>query len=140
LPPGDWDQLSGTSLEPRFLEQAFVERFPDLFEETPGTTIHQALFLTNNPRFNGIVQEANAGLLAELDQIESDEKAVQLAFETIFGRPADAEELERSVNYLIGATAGVKDKDKDLDESMRRKRYSNFVWALLTSAEFRLNH
>lgn len=138
LPPSNWDQLSGTSLEPRFLEQAFVERFPDLFEETPGTTIHQALFLTNNPRFNGIVQEANAGLLAELDQIESDEKAVQLAFETIFGRPADAEELERSVNYLSGATAGVE--GKDLGDSTRKKRYSNFVWALLTSSEFRLNH
>ncbi len=126
LEPGVWSKLNGTSLDPAQLTRSFVDKFPELFEETPGATVHQALFLTNNPGFNQVTRQAEADLISQMQSADSVEAGVNLAFESVFGRRPDSEELEMSLAFLGDG--------KDI------RRYADLVWALLASAEFRFNH
>ena len=50
-------------------------------------------------------------------------------FETVFGRAASSEELDRVSEFLDSA-----------DQPARLHRTQLALWSLLTSAEFQLNH
>ncbi|YCM42886.1 DUF1549 domain-containing protein [Verrucomicrobiaceae bacterium 227] len=105
------------------LRSHLAKIFPDLFEENFSPSVQQSMFLTNGDFFNKLV--ADSPLLKRLVEIEDPPDLVHQAFQSILSREPDAEEKERSLSFL-------KAKDHSSIEQ--------FCWALITSAEFRINH
>jgi hypothetical protein len=84
--------------------------------------------LTYNQQFLKLI-EANGGNLTERAFKQKDlSAAVDDVYLAIFSRPPTAEERTRGVEFLSA------------DESQRKLLCRELVWALLCSAEFRLNH
>ena len=105
------------------LRSRLAKVFPDLFEENFSPSVQQTMFLTNGDYFDKLVAESP--LLKDLVKIENPVKLVEDSFQKILSRSPDELEKSRAMNY-------VKAKDSD---SIRQ-----FVWALITGAEFRINH
>lgn len=108
------------------LRRAFVKQFPDLFAAEYNATLQQALFLSNSPLFDALLEPHPGNLTARLAALREPEAQVREAFRTVFHRQPDAEELRKAADFLR-ATAG-RNPEKQL------------VWAFLTSAEFQVNH
>jgi hypothetical protein len=141
------------------LRHAFVAQFPDLFPAEYNATLFQAMFLSNSQLFDQLLVPREGNLASRLvGQASSlptpaspprsltragspagrqdacpttspDNLAharVHEAFLAIFGREPDGEELRECAGYLAGRSpeAGVK----------------QLLWAMLSSAEFQLNH
>ena len=81
------------------------------------------MFLTNGDLFDKLIAESP--LLRDLGNFENPEDLIEKTFQSILSRPPDAEEKERSLSF-------VKAKD--------HSSISQLIWALITSAEFRINH
>lgn len=105
------------------LRLRFAKVFPDLFAETFSPSVQQTMFLTNGPLIDQLVRESP--LVARLSNIEKQPVLVSEIFQVILSREPDASEADRARSFL-----------KPGDPSSIRQ----FCWALLTSAEFRLNH
>lgn len=105
------------------LRNQLAKIFPDLFAENFSPSVQQTMFLTNGVLFDKLVAESP--LLARLQTIESPLALVHEIFQTILSREPAPDELKRSLSFL-------KPKDKS--------SIQQFVWALITTPEFRLNH
>lgn len=105
------------------LHRRFARIFPDLFAETFSPSVQQTMFLTNGPIIDQLVRESP--LVARLSNIGPPPALVSEIFQVILSREPDASEADRARSFL-----------KPGDPSSIRQ----FCWALLTSAEFRLNH
>ena len=81
------------------------------------------MFLTNGKLFEKLI--ADSPLLDKLKEIEDPQTLISETFQNILSREPDEEEKERSLAF-------VKAKDQSSIEQ--------FCWALITSAEFRINH
>jgi hypothetical protein len=110
------------------LRQALIVAFPSLFDVEYNATLQQTMFLTNNPLFDALLQPGGQNLTARLAELPSNAKRVETAFVEILGRLPDDAERARAIAYLDARSerpqAGVR----------------QLTWALLTSAEFLLNH
>ncbi|HXJ60940.1 MAG TPA: DUF1553 domain-containing protein [Verrucomicrobiae bacterium] len=108
------------------LRRAFVAQFPDLFPAEYNASLQQAMFLSNSRLMDQLVKPASANLAARLMASSDNDQRVREAFLTVYGRSPDREELRACAGYLTARSpeAGV----------------SQLLWALLTSAEFQLNH
>ncbi|MDB5319577.1 MAG: hypothetical protein JWN40_1208 [Phycisphaerales bacterium] len=110
------------------LRQALIVAFPSLFEVEYNATLQQTMFLTNNPLFDAMLQPRGENLAARLVQLPTSAQRAETAFVEILGRLPDDAERARATAYLDGRSerpeAGVR----------------QLTWALLTSAEFLLNH
>ena len=115
--------LGHESSEDEPLRSHFATIFPDLFEENFSPSVQQTMFLTNGDLFDKLIAESP--LLKDLGNLHSPEELVEQSFQSILSRPPDAEEKERSLSF-------VKARD--------HSSISQFIWALITSAEFRINH
>lgn len=115
---------------PRFdqTKALFADAFPDLFPVEFNANLKQALFLTNNRLFDELLAPRPGNLTARLLG-EPDPKAkVTAAFLAVLGRAPDREELKRGIGYLESKAEQQEAATKE------------FLWALLTGAEFRFNH
>jgi len=81
------------------------------------------MFLTNGDYFDKLIAESP--LLRDLIKLENPEQLVEDAFQKILSRSPDETEKSRALNF-------IKIKDSP---SIRQ-----FTWALITGAEFRINH
>jgi len=108
------------------LRKAFVRQFPDLFVPDYNATLQQAMFLANSPLLEALVTSRDGNLSARLAALPDDPQRVKVAFHAVFGRAPDREELKTSLAYL-----------KAHPGNGGRKQ---LLWALLTSAEFQVNH
>ncbi len=115
--------LGHESSEDEGLRSQLASIFPDLFEENFSPSVQQTMFLTNGDLFDKLIAESP--LLRDLGNFENPEDLIEKTFQSILSRPPDAEEKERSLSF-------VKAKD--------HSSISQFIWALITSAEFRINH
>ncbi|MGC6465618.1 MAG: DUF1549 domain-containing protein [Akkermansiaceae bacterium] len=115
--------LGHGSAEDEGLRSRLAKVFPDLFEENFSPSVQQTMFLTNGDFFDKLIAESP--LLRDLSQIENPEQLVETTFQRILSRFPDEVEKSRAMNY-------IKAKDPN---SIRQ-----FAWALLTGAEFRINH
>lgn len=106
--------------------RAFIAQFPDVFPAEYNATLYQAMFLSNSPLFDQLLAPRSDNLVARLTALPASEARVRAGFEAVFGREPDRVELAECTAYLAARTpeAGVK----------------QFLWALLSSAEFQLNH
>jgi hypothetical protein len=115
---------SASELTP--LRKGFADAFPDVFATENVSTLKQALFLTNNPAIDALLKSSGNKTLAAIAPLDNTAKVREL-FTRAFGREPDSDELAHSVAYLSSHL--------DLQEAARQ-----LFWALLTSAEFRINH
>jgi hypothetical protein len=110
------------------LRQALIVAFPGMFDVEYNATLQQAMFLTNNSLFNGMLKPKDENLTARLLKLSDSAQRVKTAFAEILGRAPEDGELSAAVTFLDGR--------KDRPEAGVRQ----FTWTLLTSAEFLLNH
>ena len=108
------------------VRRAFVRQFPDLFAAEYNASLQQALFLSNSPLFDSLLEPREGTLCARLAGILDARNRAGAAIQAVYGRKASAEELKEASHYLTGrdVRAGTK----------------QLLWALLTSAEFQTNH
>lgn len=108
------------------LECTFAAAFPDLMADTYNPSLQQALFLSNSPIVDGLLNSAPGNTTAKLIALKTNEARVRAAFVTVLGRAPDASELQQC--QLI------------LNARSPEKGIRNLLWALLTCAEFQVNH
>ncbi len=106
--------------------RAFVAQFPDLFPIEYNATLYQAMFLANSSWLEQVLAPRAGNLSERLLTVREESDRVREAFANVFGREPDPEELQECAGYLAGHSpeAGVK----------------HLLWAMLSSAEFQLNH
>lgn len=107
--------------------QDFAARFRtggESFEANAG----QTLFLSYNDLMQKRLNPSPGNAIERLVKQTDNVAAVRDAFLTILSRPPTDDEWNRSVEFIAG------------DDSKRRERCREFVWALLCSSEFRFNH
>lgn len=109
------------------LEQGFVKAFPDLMPDTYNPSLQQALFLTNSPLVDRLLKPTPGNTTTKIAALATPEQQVREAFQVSFGRLPDATELTQCQAILKTA-------------SSPEKGVQNLLWALLTSAEFQVNH
>jgi Protein of unknown function (DUF1549)/Protein of unknown function (DUF1553) len=97
---------------------------PEEFEPT----LAQALFLANGPMLRGWLTPRGNNLTARLGKLTDPAAAAEEAYLSVFIRRPTAEEKKELAGYL-------KAREKD-----RAIALQEYLWALLTSAEFRFNH
>jgi hypothetical protein len=120
---------TGTKVEPSAtaeMERTFVAKFPDLMAETYNPSLQQALFLTNSPVLDDLLKPAPGTTVAKLMALKSNEARVREAFSAVLGRTPDAVELQQCQAMLAAQSP--------------EKGIKNLLWALLTCAEFQVNH
>ncbi len=97
--------------------------------ETP--TLSQSLHLMNGDSLRGKV-EASDNVLGELlEQGASDSEIVGEIYSRAYSRRPKPTELETITEFLSAEQAGGRDHRRGLE---------NFLWAVLNSKEFQLNH
>ena len=119
--------LNSLTTEPdRQLVADFQASFPEVFYEQFSSTLKQALFLSNSEVLHDFVK--NSATAKRLAKIDSNSRLVVTAFEILFGRQPSEVELSRCVEYF-------QQRENEAEQAT-----SQFLWALVTSSEFRLNH
>lgn len=105
------------------LRRHLADIFPDLFAENFSPSVRQTMFLSNGSQLDQLI--SGSPLLERLGTIQSTPALAHETFEVILHRPPDPAEMNRSLSFLKPGN----------DSSIQQ-----FCWALLTSAEFRMNH
>ena len=131
LAAGPWkadakSPAASVTLDPTSLQRALVRDFPNLFAPEYNATLQQALFLSNSPVLESLLQPRPGNLAERLAALADDPTRVKTAFQAVLGRSPDRDELRASVAYL--------------QEHPGQGGRSQFLWALLSGAEFQVNH
>lgn len=109
------------------LRKGFADAFPDVFATENVSTLKQALFLSNNPSLDALLKSPGNKTLEKIAALDNATKVREL-FSRALGREPDADELSQTVAYLNARAKEPADAARQV------------FWALLTSAEFRINH
>ncbi|MCX6870967.1 MAG: DUF1553 domain-containing protein, partial [Verrucomicrobia bacterium] len=128
LATGPWkaDGKSGSARDDASVRRALVRDFPNLFAPEYNATLQQALFLSNSPILEPLLQPQAGNLAERLSALLDDKTRVKTAFQAVLGRSPDREEFQASLAYLA-------------DHPGQGGR-SQFLWALMSGAEFQVNH
>ena len=109
------------------LERTFAATFPDVMADNYSPSLQQALFLSNSPVLDGLLKSVPGNTVAKLMALGSNEARVREAFSAVLGRSPDAAELQQCQSILAASASPEKGA-------------RNLLWALLTCAEFQVNH
>lgn len=143
------DDLLRADPERRRLEAEWIERavhekllphvaqFVALFAPQPGApagefeaSVHQALFLANGTTLRDWLRaEYEGSLMVRMAGLADPVQVAEELYLSVLSRPPSADEAGEVQSYLGDSTA---------DE--RKARLDQLAWALVASAEFRLNH
>jgi hypothetical protein len=118
-----WRVAAGASQDDDALRRAAVGALPDVLPREYNATFQQAQFLENSPALNALLQPADGNTADRLLKLDSDSDRAQGAFETVYGRAPDHDELSAAADFL-----------KERAEKPTAVR--DLLWALMTSAEF----
>lgn len=105
------------------LRRALVFALPDVMPREYNATFQQAQVLENSPALAKMLSPHDGNTAEQLLKLETDDQKIQAAFAAVFARCPDPEEIAASKDFLNGREnkeAAVRD----------------FLWALMTSAEF----
>lgn len=116
----------GTDEKHEELRHAISQKFPDFMPVVYNPSLEQALFWSNSPVIDELLKPHENNTAARMLAEKSAEARVKMAFQAVLGRePQESEMAElKEIAFSSGSEAGVK----------------NLLWALLSSAEFQLNH
>jgi hypothetical protein len=122
--PDNGEKIAGHS--EKELRAAFVKQFPDLFPPEYNATLQQAMFFSNSPLLDELLAPRDGNLSSQLLALKTNGSRVREAFAAVYGREPARDELRECTGYLAKRSpdAGVK----------------QLLWAMLTSAEFQVNH
>ena len=122
------DEADTEDIDLPALRAAFVKHFPDVLPVEYNASLQQAMFLSNSPLLDALLEPRGNNLAAKL-MTESDlSLRVRQAYEYVLGRWPDKEESQQAVAYLHQR---VEQPGKGLKQ---------LLWAMLTSTEFLTNH
>lgn len=119
-----WRVACGLAAEDEALRRALVNSIPDVLPKEYTASFQQAQFLTNAPTITQLLKTTPGGTIEKMAALSDAHMRVKAAFEAVYGRGPDAEELER-------CTAFFSQREQRTSEACR-----DLLWALLTSAEF----
>jgi hypothetical protein len=131
---GQWDgRNSIVSPDAQSLRSVLLTRFPDLFPRQYNASIHQAMFLSNNPLVRDLLHPQNdaperLNLASILLKMPAPADKVSKAFENVFGRPPNKEELTQFEEFLLKR------------QNRPSKGIEQMLWAMVCSPEFLMNH
>lgn len=108
-------------------ERAFVAAFPDLMPDTYNPTLQQALFLTNSPLVDRLLKPATGNATQTIATLPTPAARVREAFARVYARLPDPQEQKQCEAFL--ATSPTPERG-----------VQSLLWALVTSAEFLVNH
>ncbi len=120
---------TGNRMEPAHaaeLERAFAATFPDVMPDTYSPSLQQALFLSNSPMLDDLLNPVPGNTAAKLIALGTNEARVRAAFSIVLARAPDAAELQQCQSIL--------------NAQPPQKGVRTLLWALLTCAEFQVNH
>jgi hypothetical protein len=123
--PGEEGAVSGFDFAQA--QKVFAEVFPDVFPAENVSSLRQSLFLSNNKTLDSLTKSSATNGLAQLGSV-SDEAKVKQLFVRVLGRNPDRDEMSRSLDYLRARSNEPSAATRQL------------LWALIASAEFRINH
>lgn len=121
-------QEASTEKDVQALRQAFIEHFPDLLPTEYNATLQQAMFLSNSPLVQSLLQPSTGNTADKLLNIDHHDERVRQAFLNVYGRWPDDSEAEAATQFLTDRS----DRPKEGIEQL--------LWTLITSAEFLTNH
>jgi hypothetical protein len=135
LATGPWIRAETASASPSVkppvvtaasLQRALVRDFPDLAAPEYNATLQQAMFLSNSPLFDALLQPRDGNLISRLESIQDPKERARQTFVEVLGRDPDRVEMDESLRYLTShpGNSGVR----------------HLAWALLTGTEFQTNH
>jgi hypothetical protein len=116
----------GSEARSEELRRAMVQKFPDFMPATYNPSLDQALFWANSPTIDALLQPKDDNTAAKLLAIDSPVERIKRAFLLVLGRDPDPAELAEMSSLTSQRTAENSVKD--------------VLWAMLSSAEFQLNH
>ncbi len=119
-----WRVALGLTPEDDGLRKALVTALPDVLPKDYNATFQQAQFLTGSPAMTGLFLSAKDGAIGRIAALPDPAARVREAFQSVYGRAPDTEELAQSEALLHSHPDKPGDSARDL------------LWALLTSAEF----
>ena len=130
---GRWTGYGGVAANDQSLRSVLLARFPDLFPRLYNASIQQAMFLSNNPLVRDLLQpykDSTTGLSLPsiLLGLANPAEKVSKAFNNVFGRPPNKEELNRFEAFL------------NKREDRPAKGIEQMLWAMVCSPEFLMNH
>lgn len=127
----DQDKLAKARIAER---NATIKKFVEVFGGTPGNpdegfqaSLPQALFLANNEIVAGWVEPQDGNLSARLLKLKEASRITEVAGLAILSRPPAPEEIAMAKEHFSKRTD-------------QRAAVLEYMWSLLASAEFRLNH
>ena len=108
------------------LDAALRQAMPDVMPETHNASVAAAMLLANGKAFDVLLHPAKDSTASALLALRSHRERVHAAFVRVLGRSPVASEMLPCTTLLASASpeAGVRD----------------LLWALMTSAEFQVNH
>lgn len=113
-----------------------VDQFAALYGGLPGedfqATVNQALFFGNGAVIDGWLKPTDENLTGRLAKIDSSDELADQLYIAVLSRPAIDEE-RREVRRSLERVDPKADGD-------RKGAISEWIWALLSSNEFRFNH
>ncbi|MFM8878256.1 MAG: DUF1553 domain-containing protein, partial [Verrucomicrobiota bacterium] len=126
LPEGGSTALKQPVVDAASLQRALVRDFPGVCSPEYNATLQQAMFLSNSPVLEPLLRPHAGNLADRLANFSDDRARVREAFRAILGRVPDRDELQAGVEYLRGHPG--------------QGGRSQFLWALVSGAEFQVNH
>jgi hypothetical protein len=122
--------VRGTASDDAPLLATIRQQFPDVLPGEPATNVGQALFLSNHASWNAWLRESRdpSHLVPRLQTLPDHATRVRHLFAAAYAREPDEDELQ-------AATAFLTQREDRLVEAL-----DNLIWAVVSSAEFRMNH
>jgi hypothetical protein len=109
------------------LRSSTTKQFPDLLPVDYQATLQQAMFLTNSPGIDHLLEPRPGNTTHRLLNIEAQEVRIQETFLEILGRFPDQTEIEAVSRFLSKRPEKATQTQKQ------------FMWSLLSSPEFLMN-
>jgi hypothetical protein len=116
--------MAGVSWEDEGLRRKLTAAIPEVAAKEYSATWQQAQFLSTNAALEELLRVDQSPTVRRLVSETVVAERVQLGFRLVFGRPPDEEEQQRSVEFMAA-------RGEDVAGAVR-----DFLWALVTSAEF----
>jgi hypothetical protein len=119
-----WRVVAGVVAEDDGLRRKVTAALPEVLPREYAATWQQAQFLSGTEALAELLRAEVSPTVARLSALPSVDERVGVAFLEVCGRLPDAEERERSVQFFA-------EYEGDVSAAVR-----DFLWALMTSAEF----
>ena len=119
-----WRVVAGVSAEDDGLRRKVTGALPDVLPREYAATWQQAQFLSGAAVLEELLRPEVSPTAARLSALSAVDERVRLAFQEVWGRDPDADEQQRSAEFFAAHSGDASVAVRD------------FLWALVTSAEF----